>query len=176
MLASLHGQTKDALAKEQLGAWEYDIIYPAYKCNMTDYAAAIGLVQLDRYDGLLSRRKEIIRKYDDALLPLGVKPLPHYTEDSSSSGHLYIMRVPAFDIEARNKFIVSLAERGITSNVHYKPLPLLTAYKNLGFDIKDYPRAYSHYSHEVTLPLHTRLTDEDVQYVIDNVKALLLGK
>ena len=163
MLASLHGQTKDALAKDQLGAWEYDIIYPAYKCNMTDYAAAIGLVQLDRYGRLLERRKEIINRYNDALIPLGVKPLPHYTDNSRSSGHLYIMRVPFFDVDSRNKFIVSLAERGITSNVHYKPLPLLTAYKNIGFDIKDYPCAYSHYSCEVTLPLHTRLTDEDVQ-------------
>ncbi len=173
MLASLHGQTKDALAKTQIGAWEYDIVYPAYKCNMTDYAAAIGLVQLDRYDGLLARRKEIIEMYNSALLPLGVKVLPHYEGSSCSSGHLYIMEIPGFDTEKRNALIVSLAQRGITSNVHYKPLPLLSAYKNLGFDIKDYPRAYSHYEREVTLPLHTLLSDEDVKYITDNLVSLL---
>lgn len=173
MLASLHGQSKDALAKTQLGAWEYDIIYPAYKCNMTDYAAAIGLVQLDRYEGLLARRKEIIEKYNEALLPLGVTVLPHYTEHAQSSGHLYIMRLPNFDTEKRNNFIIELAKRGVSANVHYKPLPLLTAYKNLGFDIKNYPSAYSHYECEVTLPLHTLLTDEDVEYVCDCVKELL---
>ncbi len=173
MLASLHGQTKDALAKEQIGAWEYDIMYPAYKCNMTDYAAAIGLVQLDRYDTLLARRKEIIEKYNAALCPLGIKVLPHYTDGAQSSGHLYIMRIPGFDVEKRNRFIISLAERGITSNVHYKPLPLLTAYKNLGFDIKDYPCAYSHYQCEVTLPLHTLLSDDDIDYIIANVTDLL---
>ena len=173
MLASLHGQTKDALAKTQIGAWEYDIVYPAYKCNMTDYAAAIGLVQMDRYSGLLERRKEIIEKYNSALLPLGVKALPHYSENARSSGHLYIMQIPGFDFEKRNDLITELAKRGISANVHYKPLPLLTAYKNLGFDIKDYPRAYSHYECEVTLPLHTLLSDEDVDYITENVCELL---
>ena len=173
MLASLHGQTKDALAKTQIGAWEYDIVYPAYKCNMTDYAAAIGLVQLDRYEGLLCRREQIIKMYNNALLPLGVKVLPHYTEDAASSGHLYIMEIPGFDTEKRNQLIIALAERGITSNVHYKPLPLLSAYRNLGFDIADYPRAYSHYEREVTLPLHTLLSDDDVKYITDNLTELL---
>ena len=173
MLASLHGQTKDALAKTQIGAWEYDIVYPAYKCNMTDYAAAIGLVQLDRYGGLLARRREIIEMYNAALLPLGVKVLPHYTEDSASSGHLYIMEIPGLDAESRNQLIISLAERGITSNVHYKPLPMLSAYKDLGFDIADYPRAYSHYEREITLPLHTLLSDDDVKYITDNLIDLL---
>jgi len=173
MLASLHGQTKDALAKTQIGAWEYDIVYPAYKCNMTDYAAAIGLVQLDRYEGLLARRKEIIEKYNEALCPLGVTVLPHYTDDAQSSGHLYIMRLPGFDADMRNNFITELAKRGVSANVHYKPLPLLTAYKNLGFDIENYPCAYSHYQCEVTLPLHTLLSDEDVEYVCTCVKDLL---
>ena len=173
MLASLHGQTKDALAKTQIGAWEYDIVYPAYKCNMTDYAAAIGLVQLDRYEGLLARRREIIEMYNAALLPLGVKVLPHYTDDAASSGHLYIMEIPGINAEKRNQLIISLAERGITSNVHYKPLPLLSAYKNLGFDIADYPRAYSHYEREITLPLHTLLSDDDVKYITDNLIDLL---
>ena len=173
MLASLHGQTKDALAKTQIGAWEYDIVYPAYKCNMTDYAAAIGLVQLDRYEGLLARRREIIEMYNAALLPLGVKVLPHYTDDAASSGHLYIMEIPAINAEKRNQLIISLAERGITSNVHYKPLPLLSAYKNLGFDIADYPRAYSHYEREITLPLHTLLSDDDVEYITDILVELL---
>ena len=173
MLASLHGQTKDALAKTQIGAWEYDIVYPAYKCNMTDYAAAIGLVQLDRYEGLLARRREIIEMYNAALLPLGVKVLPHYTDDAASSGHLYIMEIPGINAEKRNQLIISLAERGITSNVHYKPLPLLSAYKNLGFDIADYPRAYSHYEREITLPLHTLLSDDDVEYITDILVELL---
>ena len=173
MLASLHGQTKDALAKTQIGAWEYDIVYPAYKCNMTDYAAAIGLVQLDRYEGLLSRRREIIEMYNAALLPLGVKVLPHYTDNAASSGHLYIMEIPGINAEKRNQLIISLAERGITSNVHYKPLPLLSAYKNLGFDINDYPRAYSHYEREITLPLHTLLSDDDVKYITDTLVELL---
>ncbi len=173
MLASLHGQTKDALAKEQIGAWEYDIIYPAYKCNMTDYTAAIGLVQLDRYKGLLNRRREIIEMYNQALLPLGVKVLPHYTSDCASSGHLYIMEIPGYNTEKRNRLVMELAERGITSNVHYKPLPLLTAYKNLGFDISDYPRAYSHYERELTLPLHTLLSNEDVNYITDTLTSLI---
>lgn len=173
MLASLHGQSKDALAKTQLGAWEYDIIYPAYKCNMTDYAAAIGLVQLDRYDGLLKRRKEIIERYNNALCPHGVKVLPHYDDNSFSSGHLYIMKIPGYTLEKRNQLIIELAKRGISANVHYKPLPLLSAYKDLGFDIADYPVAYSHYECEITLPLHTLLSDDDVDYITKNLIELL---
>lgn len=173
MLASLHGQTKDALAKSQIGAWEYDILYPAYKCNMTDFTAAIGIVQLERYESLLARRKEIINKYNAAFVSLGAKVLDHYNENNESSGHLYMMQLPTDDINVRNQFIIDLAERGIAANVHYKPLPLLTAYKNLGFDIKDYPNSYSHFVSEVTLPLHTLLTDEDVEYVINNTCELL---
>ncbi len=173
MLASLHGQTKDALAKDQLGAWEYDIMYPAYKCNMTDYAAAIGLVQFERYAGLLARRKDIIERYNSALCPLGIKPLNHYTESSSSSGHLYIVRVPNIDDKIRREIIVKMAEAGVVCNVHYKPLPMLTAYKNLGFDIKNYPNAYANFENEITLPLHTLLTDEDVDYVCDKFISVL---
>ena len=174
MLASLHGQSKDALEKTVIGNWEYDIVYPAYKCNMTDYCAAIGLAQLDRYEGLLKRRREIVEMYNDAFIPLGLKPLPHYTENAQSSGHLYILEIPGFDVEKRNQLIYALSERGVSSNVHYKPLPMMTAYKNLGFDIADYPRAYAHYEREITLPLHTLLSDEDVKYIIDNVKELLV--
>ena len=173
MLASLHGQTKDALAKEQLGAWEYDIVYPAYKCNMTDYAAAIGLVQLDRYEGLLARRKAVIEAYNEALCPLGIEVLPHYTDNAQSSGHLYITRVPGISDAQRREIIVKMAEVGVTCNVHYKPLPMLTAYKNLGFDIKDYPCAYAHYENAITLPLHTLLSDDDVKYVTDTYIRIL---
>lgn len=173
MLASLHGQTKDALAKEQLGAWEYDIMYPAYKCNMTDYAAAIGLVQLDRYEGLLARRKAVIEAYNEALCPLGIEVLPHYTDNAQSSGHLYITRVPGISDAQRREIIVKMAEVGVTCNVHYKPLPMLTAYKNLGFDIKDYPCAYAHYENAITLPLHTLLSDDDVKYVTDTYIRIL---
>ena len=173
MLASLHGQTKDALAKEQLGAWEYDIMYPAYKCNMTDYAAAIGLVQLDRYEGLLARRKTVIEAYNEALCPLGIEALPHYTDNAQSSGHLYITRVPGISDAQRREIIVKMAEAGVTCNVHYKPLPMLTAYKNLGFDIKDYPCAYAHYENAITLPLHTLLSDDDVKYVTDTYIRIL---
>ncbi len=167
MLFSLHGQTKDALAKEQLGAWEYDIIYPAYKCNMTDYTAAIGLAQLHRYEKLLARRQEIIKAYDKAFCPLGVEVLCHYTETSKSSGHLYITRIPGISDAQRREIIIKMAESGIVCNVHYKPLPMFTAYKNMGFDISDYPNAYAHYENEITLPLHTLLSDEDVRYVIE---------
>ena len=167
MLLSLHGQSKDALAKTQLGAWEYDIVCPAYKCNMTDIMAALGLAQFRRYPGLLARRKDIIRKYDQALRPLGVEVLEHYTDEAVSSGHLYLTRIPGIHAKERNEIITKLAEQGIASNVHYKPLPMMTAYKNLGFDIKDYPRAYERYENEITLPLHTKLTDEDVEYVIE---------
>ncbi len=164
-LLSLHGQSKDALAKTKLGAWEYDIVGTYYKCNMTDVAAAIGLKQFERYPGLLARRREIIEKYDAALRPIGVETLEHYTDRWESSGHLYLTRIPGISAEERNDIITKMAERGVACNVHYKPLPLHTAYKNLGFDIADYPNAYAHFANEITLPLHTCLTDEDVEYV-----------
>ncbi len=172
-LLSLHGQSKDALAKTQLGAWEYDVIGTWYKCNMTDITAAIGLKQLERYPEMLRRRKEIIGKYDAALKPLGVKVLAHYTEDYQSSGHLYLTRVPGITAQQRNEIITKMAEQGVACNVHYKPLPMHTAYKNLGFDIKDYPNAYAHFENEITLPLHTNLTDEQVDYVIGNYVEIL---
>lgn len=172
-LLSLHGQSKDALAKTKLGAWEYDIVGPWYKCNMTDIMAAIGLKQLERYPGLLQRRAEIIRCYDAALQPLGVETLTHFGEDYRSSGHLYITRVPNITEQQRNDIIVKMAEREIACNVHYKPLPMMTAYKTLGFDIEDYPNAYKHYANEITLPLHTKLSDEDVAYVIENFTEIL---
>ncbi len=166
MLLSLHGQSKDALAKTQLGAWEYDILSPAYKCNMTDIMAAIGLAQLERYPGILARRKQIIGMYDEGLRDTGAQVLRHYGEDYASSGHLYLVRVPGMDVEQRNQLIVRMAEAGVATNVHYKPLPMHTAYKNLGFSIEDYPNAYNQYKNEITLPLHTLLTDEAVSYVI----------
>ncbi len=172
-LLSLHGQNKDALAKTQLGAWEYDIVAPDYKCNMTDISAAIGLVQLRRYAEILKRRREIIEKYNAALDGLNldgnrVAYLQHYGNNFQSSGHLYLVRLLGKDAEYRNEVIRKMAERGIACNVHYKPLPMMTAYKSLGFDIKDYPNAYRQFENEVTLPLHTRLSDEDVEYVINN--------
>lgn len=173
MLYSLHGQSKDALAKTQKGAWEYDIVYPAYKCNMTDIAAGIGLVQLDRYKNQLRRRKEIIEEYDKCLIPLGVKVLNHYGENFSSSGHLYLTRISNIDEGRRNKIITDMAHMGIACNVHYKPLPLLTAYKNLGFNIKDYSNAYNMYKNEITLPLHTSMTNDDIEYVIDRFSQLV---
>lgn len=172
-LYSLHGQSKDALSKNQLGAWEYDILGPWYKCNMTDIHAAIGLAQMERYPALLKRRREIIEKYDRAFKPLGVHTLPHFTDEHISSGHLYLTRIfkkngePVSDGE-RREIIIKLAERGITTNVHYKPLPMMTGYKKLGFDIKDYPNAYAHYANEISLPLFSRLTDEEVDYIIKN--------
>lgn len=172
-LLSLHGQSKDALAKTKLGAWEYDIIGTWFKCNMTDVVAGIGLAQMKRYKGLLERRREIIGKYDSAFKPLGIEVLNHYTEKHRSSGHLYLTRVPGISLEQRNEIIVKMAERGVACNVHYKPLPMMTAYKNLGFDIKDYPNAYKHFENEITLPLHTKLTDEDVEYVIENFKEVV---
>ena len=172
-LYSLHGQSKDALAKTQLGGWEYDIVGPWYKCNMTDIMAAIGLVQMKRYPALLARRREIIERYDTAFKPLGIEVLPHYTDSYLSSGHLYLTRIPGADLEARQEIIVKMAERGIATNVHYKPLPMMTAYKALGFDIKDYPNAYAHFVNEITLPLHTRLTDEEIEYIIDNYTDIL---
>ncbi|MBS4178120.1 DegT/DnrJ/EryC1/StrS family aminotransferase [Lederbergia citrea] len=173
MLFSLHGQSKDALAKTQIGAWEYDIVYPAYKCNMTDIMAALGLIQLNRYDGLMERRKKIIEMYDRALLPLGVQSLQHYGEEFASSGHLYLARIPGISEGERNNLIVKMAEVGISCNVHYKPLPMFTAYRNLGFDIKDYPNAFDMYRNEITLPLHTLMSDSDVDYVCEHLKRSL---
>lgn len=167
-LLSLHGQNKDALAKTQLGAWEYDVIGPWYKCNMTDIMAGIGLAQLSRYQGMLERRRHIVSVYDKALKDLPVAVLNHYGKDFAGSGHLYITRLWGRTDKERRDVIIKMAERGIACNVHYKPLPMMTAYKALGFDIKDYPNAYNLFVNEVTLPLHTRLTDEDVEYVISN--------
>lgn len=167
-LLSLHGQSKDALAKTKLGAWEYDIVGPWFKCNMTDIMAGIGLAQMKRYPGMLARRKEIIARYDAAFKPLGIEVLDHYNDNHQSSGHLYITRIPGAGLEERQEIIVKMAEAGIATNVHYKPLPMMTAYKNLGFDIKDYPNAYKRFVNEITLPLHTCLTDEEVEYIIEN--------
>ena len=167
-LYSLHGQSKDALAKTKLGAWEYDILGPWYKCNMTDIMAGIGLAQLRRYQGILKRRKEIIERYDAAFKPMGIEVLPHYANEWQSSGHLYLTRVPGISLEQRQEVIVKLAEAGITANVHYKPLPMMTAYKNMGFDIRDYKNAYRQFVNEITLPLHTKLTDAQISYVIEN--------
>lgn len=172
-LLSLHGQSKDALAKTQLGAWEYDIVGPWYKCNMTDVAAGIGLAQMQRYKGILARRKEIIEKYNAAFKPMGIEVLEHYNDVHQSSGHLYITRVPRITLNQRHEIIVKMAEAGVACNVHYKPLPMMTAYKNLGFDIKDYPNAYKRFENEITLPLHTKLTDEEVEYVIENFKEVV---
>ena len=167
-LYSLHGQSKDALEKTQLGAWEYDIVGPWYKCNMTDIMAEIGLAQLERYSGILRRRKEIINRYDMAFRPFGVKVLSHYTDERQGTGHLYITRIPRINQEKRQEIIMKMAEAGIATNVHYKPLPMMTAYKNMGADIKDFPNAYDYYLNEITLPLHTKLSDQDVEYVIEN--------
>ena len=167
-LLSLHGQNKDALAKTQLGAWEYDIVSPAFKCNMTDIMAAIGLKQFERYPQMLARRREIIERYNAALKDLNVEVLDHYGDDHASSGHLYFVRLLGKDVEYRNEVIIEMARREIACNVHYKPLPMMTAYKNLGFDIADYPNAYDHYRNEVTLPLNTCMTDEQVEFVIEN--------
>lgn len=174
-LLSLHGQNKDALAKTKLGSWEYDIVAPNYKCNMTDIMAGIGLAQMKRYDGLLARRRAIIERYNEALKDCNVQVLNHYTEESASSGHLYLVRLLGKSVEERNEVINRMAERGIACNVHYKPLPMMTAYKNLGFDIVDYPNAYNQYCNEVSLPLHTRLSDEDVEYVIRNFVGIING-
>lgn len=173
MLLSLHGQSKDALAKTQLGAWEYDIVMPGYKCNMTDIMAAIGLAQMQRYPGLLARRKQIITRYNQVMDTLPVSYLRHYGEDFASSGHLYLVRLNGRDEQFRNDFIVKMAEREIATNVHYKPLPMHTAYKKLGFDVKDYPNAFAMYRNEVTLPLHTLLTDEQVEFLLETFVQLL---
>ena len=167
-LLSLHGQSKDALAKTKLGAWEYDIVYPAYKCNMTDIMAGIGLAQLKRYPEMLYQRRRIIERYNEVLKGCDVQVLNHYGEDHSSSGHLYLVRLLGKDIEFRNEVICRMAERDIACNVHYKPLPMMTAYKNMGFDIKDYPNAYNMFVNEVTLPLHTCLSDEEIEYLLSN--------
>lgn len=172
-LYSLHGQSKDALSKTRAGAWEYDVLGPWYKCNMTDIMGAIGLRQLERYPDMLARRKALIQRYDAAFRPLGVETLTHYSGDYNSSGHLYITRVPNANREAANKIMVRMAERGVLCNVHYKPLPMFTAYRNMGFDIQDYPNAYRKFENEITLPLHTRLTDEDAQYVTDAYRDVL---
>ena len=172
-LLSLHGQSKDALAKSQIGAWEYDIIGPWYKCNMTDIMAAIGLRQLDRYPGLLARRGEIIRRYDAMCDEMGVKHLVHSGENFQSSNHLYLSRVPGIGDAERREIIVKLAERGVNCNVHYKPLPMMTAYRELGWDIKDFPNAFDYYCNLITLPLHTLLSDSDVEYVIENFREVV---
>lgn len=174
-LMSLHGQTKDALSKTTLGAWEYDVVAPLYKCNMTDIHAAIGRVQLQRYPQMLKRRHAIIQRYNDAFLPLHLDVLSHHDETHTSSGHLYMIRVPGIDLQQRSAIITELAKRGIASNVHYKPLPLLSAYKNMGFAMEDYPQAYAHYENEITLPLYSRLRDEEVAYIIQHVCDVLQG-
>ena len=170
---SLHGQTKDALAKTKAGSWEYDIVIPGYKCNMTDIMASIGLVQLDRYPKLLERRVELVEQYNKAFEGTRVVPLVHYIDTYKSSGHLYITHIKGATYEQRGEIITKMAERGISCNVHYKPLPLLTAYSNLGFDINDYPNAYDYFVNEVTLPLHTRLSDEDVKVIVENFKEVV---
>ena len=170
MLLSLHGQSKDALAKTQLGAWEYDIIAPYYKCNMTDIMASIGLAQLKRYREILQRRRDIIETYDRALAELPVTRLKHFDDINVSSGHLYLVRLTGKDRKFTNRFITAMAEEGVATNVHYRPLPLLSAYKNMGFDIKDYPNAFHMFENELTLPLHTCLTDEQAAYVTETFK------
>ncbi|MEI2436125.1 DegT/DnrJ/EryC1/StrS family aminotransferase [Priestia megaterium] len=176
MLYSLHGQSKDALAKTKKGAWEYDILYPGYKCNMTDIVAGIGLIQLGRYKTQLQKRKNIIEQYNEALLPLNIEVFSHYNDNYLSSGHLYIIRIPNIDCHRRNEIINEMANMGISCNVHYKPLPLLTAYKKLGFDIKNYPNSYKMYENEITLPLHTLLTFSDIKYIVESLKEILKGK
>ena len=175
-LLSLHGQSKDALSKNKLGSWEYDIVEPYFKCNMTDIQAALGVSQLRRYDQILVKRKKIIEQYDNAFRPLGLSTLNHYSDKHSSSGHLYLTFLDKINFLSREEFIEKLTQKGIPSNVHYKPLPLLSAYKKLGYDIKDFPNAYNIYKKEVTLPLYTRLSDEQVNFIIDNVKDILSKK
>lgn len=172
-LLSLHGQSKDALAKTKLGAWEYDIVGPWYKCNMTDIMAGIGLAQLRRYPAMLERRQQMIERYNTAFEHLPLTLPHHYGDDFASSGHLYLVRIDGKDVDVRNSVIVSMAERGIATNVHYKPLPMMTAYRTMGYDIKDFPNAYNLYRNEITLPLYTRLTDEDVEYIITNFTEII---
>lgn len=173
MLLSLHGQTKDALNKNKVGMWEYDIISPAYKCNMTDLQAAIGLAQLERYEDMLNYRHQIVDRYNTVLSEFDVKVLNHKDENHISSGHLYFMRINGIEETARNKIIEEFAKKGIATNVHYKPLPMLTAYKNKGFDIKNYPNAFNAYKNEITLPLYSKLTNEEVEYIASAVKDIL---
>ena len=175
MLWCLHGQSKDALEKMQLGSWEYDIVYPAYKCNMTDIAAAIGIMQLKRFDGMMERRKEIIHRYDSILLKSGIERIYHFAENNEGNGHLYMMRIPGINEQQRNEIIIKMAEAGIATNVHFKPLPMHTAYKNLGFDIQDFPNSYHQYCNEISLPLHSLLTDQEADYVADTMKQILDG-
>jgi dTDP-4-amino-4,6-dideoxygalactose transaminase len=172
-LYSLHGQNKDAAAKLKPGAWEYDIMLPAYKCNMTDLTAAIGLKQLERFNNLTARRREIAEIYDKALLSHGVQLLEHEQNDRQGNYHLYLVRIPGITVEQRSEIITRMAESGVACNVHFKPLPMMTAYKNLGFNIKDYPNAYAQFVNEITLPLHTGLLNEDVEYVIEKYTAIL---
>ena len=172
-LLSLHGQNKDALAKTKVGAWEYDIIGPWYKCNMTDIMAAIGLRQLDRYLGLLDRRVEMLARYDQACDELGISHMVHHTDIMDSSNHLYLIRIPGIDVEERNTIIEKMAERGVATNVHYKPMPMMTAYKALGWDIKDFPNTYDYYHNLITLPFHTLLSDEDVEFVVQTLKEVV---
>ena len=172
-LLSLHGQNKDALAKTKLGAWEYDIVGPWFKCNMTDVVAALGLIQFERYPEMLAKRKQMIARYDEALAPLGVRGLRHYTDDYASSGHLYICRLDGMNREQVNDVIEKMAERGVATNVHYKPLPMMTAYKKMGFDIKNFPNAFAAFDNEITLPLNTKMTMEDLEYVIECMKEVL---
>ncbi|MCF3942629.1 DegT/DnrJ/EryC1/StrS family aminotransferase [Oceanobacillus alkalisoli] len=175
MLYSLHGQSKDALTKSEKGSWEYDIVYPAYKCNMTDITASIGLVQLERYKKMLQRRKEIIGMYDQAFSSMNVQTLKHFGKEYSSSGHLYLLRILGINEERRNNIISKMAEVGVSCNVHYKPLPMFTAYKNLGFDIREFPNAYEQYKNEISLPLHTSLSNGDIEYVISWLKSFIAG-
>lgn len=175
-LYSLHGQSKDALAKNKAGAWEYDIMWPAHKCNMTNISAAIGLAQLDRYPNMLARRRQLIERYHQAFAPLGLSLMDHYTETSTSTGHLYLVRIPSIGVEVRNELIQLMADREIACNVHYKPLPMLSAYKNLGFDIADFPNAYAQYENLISLPIYSTMTDEQQQFVIDNFVDILRSK
>ena len=175
-LYSLHGQSKDALAKNKAGAWEYDILYPAYKCNMTNIQAAIGLAQLERYEGMLQRRKELNERYDAEFSKHGLKLMRHYEEPMKSTGHLYLVRIPKASEEDRNQIIIDMAERGIACNVHYKPLPMMSAYKNLGFDIKDYPNSYNQYKNLISIPIFSKMTDEENRYVIDTFISCLKNR
>lgn len=174
-ILSLHGQTKDALEKTQKGSWEYDILLPAYKCNMTDVQAGIGLGQLSRYDSLLKRRHEIVKRYEDGFEDTRVITPKHVSEGNVSSGHLYLTRLKDVTLEQRNEIIIKMEEKGISTNVHYKPLPMLTAYKNLGFDIEDYPNACNLFKNEISLPIYSTLTDEEVDYIIKNLLEILNG-
>jgi dTDP-4-amino-4,6-dideoxygalactose transaminase len=176
MLYSMHGQSKDALAKTQKGAWEYDILFPGYKYNMTDISASLGLAQLNRYSRILKRRREIIDMYNRELLPLGLKSLQHYGKGYSSSGHLYLLRIPGISEVERNKIISRMADAGVSCNVHYKPLPMFTAYKKLGFSIGNYPNAYKQYLNEITLPLHTHLESIDIKYICKILKSIIVTK